>query len=91
MAKHAGPHNAVTRLICRAVFLCGGISGNRSGSADQITHHGHFLPHNVGPRTYPCSRRGRFRRRHGEAAEEAAPSEGAGLAIPRLAYCVVGR
>ena len=48
-----------------------------------------FLPHtHIDPVTDPCSRRGRFRRTHGEAAEEAAPSEGAGLAIPRLAYYV---
>lgn len=35
--------------------------------------------------TYPCSCRGRLRRRQGDAMEEA-PSEGAGLATPRLAY-----
>lgn len=42
MAKHAGPHNAVSRLMCRAVFLCAYGIGQRQRVrlADQITHAG---------------------------------------------------
>lgn len=39
MAKHAGPHNAVKRLMCRAVFLLWGGSVGGNGSAQLIRSH----------------------------------------------------